>query len=452
MFRLTGVWLSTIFLAICSMHANARDLRSCLAIPDTDSKIECLEGRDDPQPNAMVQPQARPRFSTSFNCAKAVSSIEVTICSDSELAQLDLQMGQLYSEALKGRNNNRTMISEQRQWLSSRKSKCEQASQSLILACLMQLTRDRIANLTAISTVQTTKPRERNENKNIPNEPNVSSISSHPSVDLTATAPINETGRPIGAKAAHAAPERDSLIQNQAERDALFKALKESASNYSFKYVVINLPPGTFPGKNYIIPVSHIRYDSTVLFSFNSSTLEAGAELILRDLVSVVAKDPTLRSLLVVGHTDSIGTDDYNTALSKRRAFTVASKLQAAGVNGKYVGVIPMGKAQPIATNKTEEGRAQNRRVEFFISDVPEATEKAVELAPFNPCFRNDQNAAADSPSVKCDTTLVRVPIYGVDSENKARGIIPLRGKPDERPKLPIVILTRPSLQELNLQ
>ena len=168
--------------------------------------------------------------------------------------------------------------------------------------------------------------------------------------------------------------------------------------------------------------------------------------------MNVVAKDRNLRSLLVVGHTDSIGTGDYNTALSKRRAFTVASKLQAAGVNGKYVGVIPMGKAQPIATNKTEDGRAQNRRVEFFISDVPEATEKAVELAPFNPCFRNDQNVADDTPSIRCDNTLVRVPLYGVDSENRARRLIALRGKPAERSKLPDVLLIRPSIQELNSQ
>jgi outer membrane protein OmpA-like peptidoglycan-associated protein len=419
------------------------------SIQDTDRKIECLEGREDPQPNAMVQPQARPLFSPSFNCAKAVSTIEVTICSDSELALLDSQMGQLYSEALKGRNNNLTMISEQRQWLSLRKSKCEQSSLSQIRACIMQLTRDRIASLTSIATVQTTKPIEQTDKTIILNEP---TIGAQPSVDLNITAPTSDTRRPVGTQATYPGLENDTLIQNQAERDALFKALKESASNYSFKYFVINLPPGTFPGKNYIIPVSHIRYDSTVLFSFNSSTLEAGAEHILQDLVNVVAKDRNLRSLLVVGHTDSIGTDDYNTALSKRRAFTVAGKLQAAGVNGKYVGVIPMGKSQPIATNKTEDGRAQNRRVEFFISDVPEATEKAVELAPFNPCFRNDQNVADGNLSIKCDNTLVRVPLYGVDSESRARRLIALRGKPDERAKLPNVILTRPSLQELNIQ
>ena len=144
-----------------------------------------------------------------------------------------------------------------------------------------------------------------------------------------------------------------SYVNTKLERDlAVQDASGKLATDYTFKYVVIYLPAGTVPGKNFPIPVSHVRYDSTVLFAFNSYALEAGADHILNDLARVAIKDENFRSLLVVGHTDSIGTDDYNVALSKKRAFTVAGKLQAIGVNGKYVGVIPMGKAQPIATNK----------------------------------------------------------------------------------------------------
>jgi outer membrane protein OmpA-like peptidoglycan-associated protein len=251
-------------------------------------------------------------------------------------------------------------------------------------------------------------------------------------------------------QAPNAALQSDVLHQHQAERDTLFKTLQAAATDYAFTYVVIYLPAGTIPGKNFPIPVSHIRYDSTILFAFNSYALESGADHILTDLAHVVIKDANFRSLLVVGHTDSIGTDDYNTILSKKRAFTVAAKLQAVGVNGKYVGIIPMGKAQPIATNRTPEGQALNRRVEFFISDIPEATEKAVELAPFNPCFRNDQNAVNDAPTTGCDTTLKRVPVYGADSDSKPRRLLALRGKPVERSKLPDELLTRPSIQELN--
>jgi hypothetical protein len=63
------------------------------------------------------------------------------------------------------------------------------------------------------------------------------------------------------------------------------------------------------------------------------------------------------------------------------------------GVNVRYIHIIPMGKEQPFATNSTPEGRELNRRVEFFISDIPEAAEKAVQLIPFNPCFRNFSGA-----------------------------------------------------------
>jgi outer membrane protein OmpA-like peptidoglycan-associated protein len=256
----------------------------------------------------------------------------------------------------------------------------------------------------------------------------------------------------LSVRAPNAALESDVLRQHQTERDSLFKTLQATATDYTFKYVVIYLPAGTVPGKNFPIPVSHVRYDSTVLFAFNSYALEAGADHILNDLARVAIKDENFRSLLVVGHTDSIGTDDYNVVLSKKRAFTVAGKLQAFGVNGKYVGVIPMGKAQPIATNRSPEGQALNRRVEFFISDIPEATEKAVELVPFNPCFRNDQNSVGDTPITECDKTLKRVPVYTADSDSRPRRLLVLRGTPTERSKLPDVSRTRPSIQELNAQ
>jgi outer membrane protein OmpA-like peptidoglycan-associated protein len=241
----------------------------------------------------------------------------------------------------------------------------------------------------------------------------------------------------------------DTLRQHQAVRDGLFKTLSASATNYTFKYVVIELPAGTLPGKNFPIPVSHIRYDSTVLFAFNQFTLEPGAEAILGDLAQVILKDVALRSLLVVGHTDSTGPDNYNVELSKKRAFTVAQSLQAAGVNAKFIGIIPMGKEQPAATNSTTEGRSLNRRVEFFISDIPEATEKAVQQIRFNPCFRNDQNLAAGASAADCDNTPKRIPIYSLDSDTRARGQIDLAAKPSERPRLPSMPRDRPSIREL---
>ena len=248
----------------------------------------------------------------------------------------------------------------------------------------------------------------------------------------------------------NAAPSNDiTLRQHQAARDALFKILIASATNYTFKYVVINLPVGAVPGRNFPIPVSHIRYESTVFFKFDEFTLQPNAKHILKDLAQVIKQDTALRSLLIVGHTDSVGTDEYNVTLSKKRAFTVATSLQTEGVNAKFIHIIPMGKEQPFATNSTVEGRELNRRVEFFISDIPGATEKAVQLSPFNPCFRNDQDVEGSRPGSGCDNTSKRIPVFSPDSDTPTR-LINLTPRPPERARLPDIKFERPPLRELD--
>ena len=69
--------------------------------------------------------------------------------------------------------------------------------------------------------------------------------------------------------------------------------------------------------------------------------------------------------LALVGHTDAIGTEQYNEGLSQRRAQSVAEYLQQAGVPSGRLVTSGAGENQPIATNETPEGRAQNRRVEI---------------------------------------------------------------------------------------
>jgi outer membrane protein OmpA-like peptidoglycan-associated protein len=112
-------------------------------------------------------------------------------------------------------------------------------------------------------------------------------------------------------------PEPAILKQHQAAREALFKTLEASATNYKFQYVVINLPAGVVPGKNFKIPVTHIRYNSTVFFAFDQFALQPTAEPIVKDFSQALKQDAGLRSLLIVGHTDAVGTDEYNVILSK---------------------------------------------------------------------------------------------------------------------------------------
>jgi outer membrane protein OmpA-like peptidoglycan-associated protein len=75
-------------------------------------------------------------------------------------------------------------------------------------------------------------------------------------------------------------------------------------------------------------------------------------------------------NLDVIGHTDSVGKDDYNRDLSYKRAYSVADYLAAQGVPGNRLSPLGLGESQPIADNNTEYGRSQNRRVELYITAI----------------------------------------------------------------------------------
>ncbi len=75
-------------------------------------------------------------------------------------------------------------------------------------------------------------------------------------------------------------------------------------------------------------------------------------------------------NLDVIGHTDSVGKDDYNRELSYKRAYSVADYLSAQGVPGNRLSPLGLGESQPIADNNNEYGRGQNRRVELYITAV----------------------------------------------------------------------------------
>ena len=110
---------------------------------------------------------------------------------------------------------------------------------------------------------------------------------------------------------------------------------------------------------------------SDVLFDFNKSTLKPGAREKLSKLAGVLIAFPGPYRLQIEGHTDSVGSEDYNLKLSQDRAESVRYYLTQAGVAGDRIAhVRGMGKALPVATNDTPEGRQLNRRVEIVISDL----------------------------------------------------------------------------------
>jgi outer membrane protein OmpA-like peptidoglycan-associated protein len=114
-----------------------------------------------------------------------------------------------------------------------------------------------------------------------------------------------------------------------------------------------------------------------VTFAFDSSDLNSRFFPVL-DKVSSTLAEYNKTVIEVAGHTDSVGSDTYNQQLSERRANSVAAYLSGHGVDRGRMVTIGAGEAHPIATNESEEGRAQNRRVEITIVPV---TEENVEKA-----------------------------------------------------------------------
>ena len=101
-----------------------------------------------------------------------------------------------------------------------------------------------------------------------------------------------------------------------------------------------------------------------VLFDFNKSTLKPESDAVLRQVVTLMTRDPALK-LEIQGHTDNVGSDAHNQPLSEARACSVVTWLTQHNVAPTHLGARGYGKTKPIGTNATDEGRTQNRRIEI---------------------------------------------------------------------------------------
>ena len=114
-------------------------------------------------------------------------------------------------------------------------------------------------------------------------------------------------------------------------------------------------------------PVSQkVTFAADAFFDFNKSVLKPEAKAKLDDLVGKL-KGISLEVIIAVGHTDAIGSDAYNQKLSVRRAESVKAYLVTKGIEPNRIYTEGKGKKQPVADNKTNEGRAKNRRVEIEV-------------------------------------------------------------------------------------
>jgi outer membrane protein OmpA-like peptidoglycan-associated protein len=108
-----------------------------------------------------------------------------------------------------------------------------------------------------------------------------------------------------------------------------------------------------------------------LLFKTNSAELEPGVKQKLGKVADVLASDPKVNSIVVEGYTDDTGTPQINGPLSDRRADSVATFLESHGIARDRITTHGLSTENPVASNKTAEGRAMNRRVEIEVNPAP---------------------------------------------------------------------------------
>ena len=109
-----------------------------------------------------------------------------------------------------------------------------------------------------------------------------------------------------------------------------------------------------------------VTFASGLLYDFDSDNVRSDAAANLRNFVASLDQYPNT-DILIVGHTDAVGSDGYNYDLSERRSEAAAQFLVARGVEQRRVRTAGRGESEPVASNDTETGRQQNRRVEVAI-------------------------------------------------------------------------------------
>ena len=109
-----------------------------------------------------------------------------------------------------------------------------------------------------------------------------------------------------------------------------------------------------------------VTYAADAFFDFDKSVIKPEGKAKLDDLIGKI-KDINLEVIIAVGHTDSVGSDSYNQKLSVRRSEAVKAYLVSKGIEKNRVYTEGKGEKQPVADNKTAEGRAKNRRVEIEV-------------------------------------------------------------------------------------
>jgi outer membrane protein OmpA-like peptidoglycan-associated protein/outer membrane murein-binding lipoprotein Lpp len=162
------------------------------------------------------------------------------------------------------------------------------------------------------------------------------------------TAEAEKAAAAAKEQAAQAEAARQQALSAQAQAEDLQKQLADLQAKQTDRGMVLTL--------------------GDVLFDTGKATLKPGADRVMERVAAFMEKNPDTK-VIVEGHTDSRGSDEYNQELSKHRADAVADALASRGIDRGRVQAIGKGEGLPVASNDTTAGRQQNRRVEIVFSD-----------------------------------------------------------------------------------
>lgn len=141
-------------------------------------------------------------------------------------------------------------------------------------------------------------------------------------------------------------------------------------------------PPAAPPApKRVELTADQIVIHDKIQFETNKAVIKPESFGLLDEITSAIKDAPQIKKLSIEGHTDDVGADNYNKKLSDQRAASVKQYLVEHGVDAARLSSKGWGEAKPIGDNKTEEGREQNRRVEFIIVEQ-DTVKKTYEIDP----------------------------------------------------------------------
>lgn len=169
----------------------------------------------------------------------------------------------------------------------------------------------------------------------------------------------------FGAMARYETSDQTAAVGSGADREFIFAGFTvEHRYRPPEAVEAVSAPPPSPPAPP---PAKQKLVLRGVRFDFDRATLGPEARPVLDEAIAALAADEGV-DVVVEGYTDSVGAEAYNLRLSERRARAVADYLAAGGIAAARLGVKGYGEADPVASNATADGRAQNRRVELRVS------------------------------------------------------------------------------------